>query len=291
MKSILTYFLLAILFIACKKDKDDLPANIVLEAETRKDVKYVPTSSDKAHVMDVYLPAGRSTDKTKVLIMIHGGAWASGDKVDFNSYITKIQQMMPDYAVFNINYRLYVPGNEFPAQENDVRSAVEYIYNNRSSYHVSDNFVLLGASAGAHLALLQAYKNNSTVKPKAVVDFFGPTDMAALYSFYVSVSDVWTLLGLNALLNGTPSTNAQMYANSSPINFATAQSPPTIILQGGADATVPKEQSIALQSKLNDLKVKNELVYYQDLGHGDWPENKFNESLEKIKAFLKANVP
>ena len=287
----LACFVLALLLVACKKDKEDVPVSTQLEAETRLDASYISSSSSRAHMMDIYLPAGRSTEKTKVLIMMHGGAWAAGDKSDFSDYITEIQQLMPDYAIFNINYRLYVPGNEFPAQENDVKAAVEYIYNNRNSFHVSDKFVLMGASAGAHLAMLQAYKNNTLVKPKAVIDFFGPTDMTALYSFYESVPDIITLFGLNALLNGSPSTNPQMYTNSSPLNFVTAQSPPTIILQGGADATVPKQQSLALQSKLNELKVKNEWVYYENLGHGGWPEKEMSESLAKIKVFLNANLP
>ena len=47
------------------------------------------------------------------------------------------------------------------------------------------NFILLGISAGAHLALLQGYKHTDVVKPKGIVSFFGPADLER----YIMMSD------------------------------------------------------------------------------------------------------
>ena len=52
---------------------------------------------------------------------------------------------------------------------------------------ISDKFVLLGASAGGHLSLLHAYKYTTPVKIKAVVDFFGPTDLVDMYNNPASI--------------------------------------------------------------------------------------------------------
>ncbi|MBK7289650.1 MAG: alpha/beta hydrolase fold domain-containing protein [Chitinophagaceae bacterium] len=72
-----------------------------------------------------------------------------------------------------MNYRLgALPANNpFPTQELDIKTAVDFIYNNRADYLISDKYVLMGASAGGHLSLLHAYKYTNPVKIKAVVDF------------------------------------------------------------------------------------------------------------------------
>ncbi|MEI9807388.1 MAG: hypothetical protein WDO16_05610 [Bacteroidota bacterium] len=68
--------------------------------------------------MDVYLPAGRSKTTTKLIILIHGGAWATGDKSDFNVFVDTLKIRLPDYAICNINYRLAnIGGNFFPTRK------------------------------------------------------------------------------------------------------------------------------------------------------------------------------
>ena len=88
---------------------------------------------------------------------------------------------MPDYAIFNINYRLVNGSNLFPTQEHDVKTAIDFIVTNSTEYHVNKNkLVLLGVSAGGHLALLQGYKCNNP-KVAAIIDFFGPTDLLTMF--------------------------------------------------------------------------------------------------------------
>ncbi|MEO5562456.1 MAG: alpha/beta hydrolase [Chitinophagaceae bacterium] len=87
--------------------------------------------------MDVYLPANRNTGSTLVLILIHGGGWQEGNKSDFDPFVASLQQRLPGYAIFNVNYRLAGNGtNLFPSQENDIKATVEFIYGKRdaSSY-------------------------------------------------------------------------------------------------------------------------------------------------------------
>ena len=107
-------------------------------------------------------------------------------------------------------------GNKFPTQENDIRDAVNFVMNKTSEYVISDDVVMLGASAGAHLALLQAYKYTDSVKAKAVISFFGPTDLADMYN---NPANPQIPYWMQVLLGGTPVSNGQMYKASSPINF------------------------------------------------------------------------
>ena len=164
---------ISLLLVSCQKEQDLSP--IVLEEKTELNAAY---GTNATHKMDIYLPKARSTATTKVMILIHGGAWSTGDKTDFTAYVDTLKRRLPGYAFFNINYRLATgTPNLFPTQENDVKAAIEFIYSKRDEYNVSDKFVLLGVSSGAHLSLLHAYKYTSPVRIKAVVDFFGPTDL------------------------------------------------------------------------------------------------------------------
>jgi acetyl esterase/lipase len=274
---LLSTMFLAVFLSSCKKDE---------EADQSVTMLNVSYGNNAQQQMDVYLPAERSTTATKVMILIHGGGWNSGDKSDFNAYVDSLKRREPTYAIFNINYRLATAPDVFPAQEQDIKAAVEFIYNKRSEYLISDKFVLVGASAGAHLALLQGYKYSSPVKPKAIIDFFGPTD---LVSMYTNPSSPLVPLLLNAVTGATPTINNNLYVQSSPINFVTTQSPPTIILHGGADIVVSPSQSSALNTKLAISGVTREYIVYPTEGHG-WFGANLTDSFNKIQAFLAANV-
>lgn len=256
-------------------------------AQTMPDVSY---GADAKQKMDIYLPANRSTTSTKVLVLIHGGGWTSGDKADFNlTFIDTLKKRLPDYAIFNINYRLAsFPSNLFPVQEQDTKAAVDFIYSNRASYLISDKYVMMGASAGGHLALLHAYKYTTPVKVKAVVDFFGPTDMVDLYNNPGTVSP----LAIAALMSGTPATNPTLYQQSSPLVNVSATTPPTIIIQGGMDPLVnATRQSQALATKLSSFLVPNQYVFYPTGGHGDWDAATYTDAFNKIQVFLGVHVP
>lgn len=270
------------LLISCKKENS---TDQNLPAQTLTNVSY---GSDASQKMDLYLPAGRSSDSTKLMVLVHGGAWTTGDKSDFASFIPTIQQSFPGYAIANINYRLATTAaNHFPTQENDMKAAIDFLVEKSGDYHISQKMVLLGASAGGQMVLLQAYKYASP-KVQAVVDLFGPTDMSDLYNFYSS--NTLDQTAFQILMNGSPTTNASLYSQSSPINFVSTQSPPTIIFHGDADVVVPVRQSTALKNKLSSVGVANQLTVYPNVGHEIWPPTIMNDVFTQTEVFLKANV-
>lgn len=277
----LFFVLFSFLFFACKKNNEaPQPA---LDARSYQNIAYGSHASQK---MDIYLPAGRNSDSTRFLIMVHGGAWVEGDKNDLAPYVEILKQRLPGFAIFNINYRLgTLTENHFPSQEMDMQSALEFILQNTEEYHISDKGALLGMSAGAHMVLLQSYKQ-ANPEIKAVVDLFGPADMTDLYN---QAADPLLSYALQILMEGTPSTNPTLYLESSPIEFVSSLSPPTLILHGGIDPIVPVSQSINLQVKLQNLNIPNELVIYDNEGHG-WTGASMENSLDRIESFLKLYV-
>ena len=257
-----------------------------LPAETLQNVSY---GTDPKQKMDIYLPAGRDPDSTKVIVLIHGGGWNGGDKTEFDRYISELQKRLPQYAFANINYRLFnlnTGSNRFPTQENDVKEAIDFLQKKSPEYKISEKIVLLGASAGAHLALLQAYKNSEPENVEAVVSFFGPSDLTELYNRSGNPGIPFLL---NALVGTSPSENKEIYRQSSPIHYVTAKSPPTLLLQGGRDVLVPENQSVLLRDKLKDKGVIHEYIYYPNEGHG-WRGSKLLESLDKVAEFVRMHV-
>jgi len=277
--TLVSTLLLSLFFSSCKKDDGT-------EQDMSVTMLNVSYGTNAQHKMDVYLPSDRSTTTTKVIIMIHGGGWNSGDKADFNEYVDSLKKREPSYAIFNINYRLANSPDLFPAQEQDVKAVVEFINSKRQEYKISDKFVLVGASAGGHLALLQGYKYSTPIKPKAIIDFFGPTDLVTLYN---NPPNPLVQLALLSVTGGTPTTNNTLYTQSSPINFVSSQSPPTMILHGGIDIVVSPSQSVSLDTKLFIAGVTHQYVFYPAEGHG-WVGANLADSFNKIQAFLAANV-
>src|SRR4249919_459729 len=110
--------------LSCKKY--DTAARVSdLPASSNIDVAYGSNPSQK---MDIYLPAGRTTSNTPFILIVHGGGWTGGDKGEFNAVITRFQTLLPTYAFFNINYRLFDgTNNKYPAQEDDVKAAANFI--------------------------------------------------------------------------------------------------------------------------------------------------------------------
>ena len=272
--------LLAILcFVSCKKKED---ANA---AKTFLNVKY---GTDTRQAMDVYLPAGR-TSETPVLILIHGGGWTEGNRTDLNVFVDTLKRRLPNYAIFNIGYRLAANGQHlFPTQENDVKAAVDFIYSKRSEYGVSDRVALLGASAGAHLALLQAYKYSTPVKAKAVVSFFGPTELVQMYN---NPPNPLVPLLLASVTGATPATNLSLYQQSSPSNFALTGVAPTLLLHGSNDIIVAASQSMLLHNKLTAANVPSQYIVYPGAGHGDWDAATYADAFAKVAVFLKQYHP
>jgi acetyl esterase/lipase len=261
------------MFLSCKKEPASGEAKIIMNISYGEDVR---------QKMDIYLPEGRNLASTITVVFIHGGGWVEGDKSEMNSYVDTLRKLMPGYAVVNINYRLAYNNsvNLFPTQENDVKSAIEHYLSRAEEYLVSKDLVLLGASAGGHLAMLHAYKNDPDGHVRAVVDFFGPFDLAALWD-----NGIIQQLILYGATGAFPADNPALYSSSSPSEYVTGSTPPTIALQGGADPLVPPSQTSQLIAALDDAGVANQLVYYPGEGHG-WTGANMVDSFRKIVTFI-----
>ncbi len=270
-------FALFLFFSACTTEPDIDPDFLVA-----KDLLDESYGADPKQNMDVYLPAGRSQSDTPLLIYIHGGGWIDGDKSEFLQVKAILENEFPTYAFVSLNYRLFdflTSTNGILDQEQDIIAAFDYIESKLSEWNISDEFVISGASAGGHLALLHAYKNN-TSDLKAAVAFFPPTELSELYTF-----NNITALGLTALLGGTPSSASSNYESASPITHIDANDVPTIFFHGDLDTVVPISQSELLEQKLKEENVRHQFTVVPGQGHGFTPQTNV-ALIKEVSLFL-----
>ncbi|RID98418.1 alpha/beta hydrolase [Simplicispira hankyongi] len=126
----------------------------VLPAGTRvlRDLAYGP---DRLQRMDVYLPA--HAQAAPVLFLVHGGGWRRGDKTHGRLIDQKLAHWLPrGVVVVSINYRM-LPQAAPDLQAQDVAQALAWAQQQAPGWGAdAGRFVLMGHSAGAHLAALVA---------------------------------------------------------------------------------------------------------------------------------------
>ena len=285
----LSLFIIIISFATSCKKSDNTTAPSSTNASVVLNETNVTYGTETNQNFDIYLPANRTDTATKLVVLIHGGAWSAGDKSDFTSQIPIIQAGLQNFAFININYRLAAATgtNLWPTQQSDVNAAFDYIISKANYYHYNANkIVVLGTSAGAHLAMQKAYRFNNDNRIKAVINYYGPTDMTELYNFQTGFQQQLFEL----FMGGTPTTNSTAYANASPLNFVTSNSPATIIFHGTADAVVPISQSRKLDSALLNNNVVHQYIKYVGEPHGFVQQANINDSYTKAITFTLTNV-
>jgi acetyl esterase/lipase len=273
-------FFIVLLFSSCETE------TLVPDSKVSVAFTNVKFGSDSQQKMDIYLPAGRMANATKTIVIIHGGGWSGGDKSEMTTIVDSLKRRLPNYAFINLNYRLAANSsvNVFPSQELDVKAAIEFYLSKSSDYEISKDLIVFGGSAGAHLALLHSYKNDPDHRVKAVIDFFGPTDLVALWN-----EGFLPQLALMTVTGKTFTEDPAIYTQSSPVNFIRSTSPPTIAFHGGTDFVVSPAQSTILINKLNSMGIANQLVVYPNDGHG-FSEANNSDALNKTLSFISKQV-
>ena len=117
-----------------------------------RDLSYGP---DSAHCVDVYLPSVRPTGA--IVLVVHGGAWAIGDKSNPGVVAAKVAHWLPaGVVVVSVNYRL-LPFADPLQQAGDLARAITWVQQRAGSWQAdATRVVVIGHSSGAHLAALLA---------------------------------------------------------------------------------------------------------------------------------------
>ena len=219
-----------------------------------------------------------------LIVFIHGGGWYQGSRQGYRGQIEEakpsgdMSQSPSATGSCSLMNRRRKPTTAvpiFPAQIHDARPLSVGCVPMPRHYHVDpDRIGVTGGSAGGHLSLLVGLADpaanlegdsgspDQSSRVQAVVNVFGPTDMAFCYE-RSSVAWIFRLF-----MGGTPAVAAERYKAASPINYVTAEDPPVLTLHGDQDALVPVEQARKLDEKMKAVGASHTLMVFEGQGHG-----------------------
>ena len=218
----------------------------------------------KKQVMDLFLPAEYTPD-TPVAMIVHGGAWKYGRK----EHMIMIQNFLHQNNIptVNIDYRHASKRRKITYKEQlqDIALACAKFNSLASKAKLlPNNFVLLGESAGAHLALLYGYNNPDHIKK--IISMSGPTDfysnsyLQSAHSWY-SKPTIQTMVGEKYERKAV----SEKFREASPVNQVS--NVPTLIFQGDSDYLVNRKQALALDSVLTEKQIPHQLIFMKHTGH------------------------
>lgn len=192
-----------------------------------------------------------------LVVVIHGGSWHGGSRADLaelGRYLTA-----RGYAVASISYR-FAPRYRYPAAREDVRRAILYLKERAPSLGVDPNrIVLLGRSAGGHLALLSAYADRDP-SIRGVVGLYPVTDLRWGYEHPTNPRVLNSTRTLEEFLGGSPAATGTRYADASPLSYVDSTTPPTLLIHGDGDELVFPEHVRRLSARLTAAGRPNLLI-------------------------------
>ena len=244
--------------------------------------------------LDLYQPAA-STEKTPVIVFVHGGGWKNGDKTTGLKKAAWLTEH--GFAVASIDFRQTdIAG--WPAQINDCYTAVRWLRQNGARLGLATERIgAAGTSSGAHLAALMGTRpypksESTSSRVQAVVDWFGPADLLTMPPNNVgngrTAEDVANSNGAK-LLRATVREVPTLAKDASAMYQASEDDAPFLIVHGDADEGVPVDQSERLHAALQAAGASSEVIILPGAGHGG-KAFETPEARAKVVHFFKSNL-
>lgn len=216
-------------------------ADAVTEVRTAASVPSVRTvryGSHERQVMDVYAPAGavgKSGQKRGTVVLVHGGAWVKGDKSDWSAQARQLTGR--GYVVASINYR-YAQQAAWPAPRTDTIDAVKHLRSHAYRYNVDrGRIVLMGTSAGAHLAAAAATFGRGSDLVSGVIGLSSPLGMKRVAADPAHSLDK---IVINWLLRCLPTQCEERYEAATPKTRLTPGDVPSLMFASPNEFVSPR---------------------------------------------------
>lgn len=222
------------------------------------DIPYCSSTNERQE-MDILVPASATDQKpAPVVIYVHGGGWTEGSLRD------NIDDYYPPFliekgiAFVTVDYRL-APEFTYPAQNDDVQCAYQFLKQNAATYRLDMERVgLFGDSAGGQLAAMQALSSEARDSIDGVVMFYG-------------VSDLWYQLtekNDQFALNYLGKRDEALAKSASPRYADLTDAPPFLLIHGTKDALVPHQESLLFRDALTQHRISVTLITLEGAQHG-----------------------
>jgi acetyl esterase/lipase len=251
--------------------------------------------------LQILSPVIKSKKPLPCIVYVQGSAWM---KQNVYMGIPKLSNFAErGFVVAIVEYRPSIVAT-FPAQVQDAKTAIRFMRKNAEKYNIDPNNIFIwGDSSGGHTAVFvglcsgnmdldtEAYTEFSD-NVNAVIDFYGPTDIAKMKDF-PSIFDHDKPTSPEGMLIGklTVSENPEKAQKANPINYIFKEKaiPPILIAHGDMDRIVPFNQSELLAQK---LKVTNKTFEYYSLAGADHGTTEFWTStmFDIVEKFVRKNM-
>jgi acetyl esterase/lipase len=262
--------------------------------------------SSPAQKLDIYLPAN-GDGPFPVVLHIHGGAFATGDKRDIplEPFLGGLKR---GYAVVSVNYRLSGEAI-FPAGLQDLKASVRWLRANCDEYLLDpDRIAACGGSSGGNCCAMLCLTANVpelddlklghpelSSDVQAAVDWFGPTD-------FLKMDEQLAESGLGPCDHNQADSPESRYLGAriteipekvrqaNPITYVRADMPPILIQHGRMDSMVPVQQSIIFAQELERVAPdRYQFDILENAGHGD-PLFETDDNMTRVFDFLDKHL-
>lgn len=245
------------------------------------------TASGVELKLDIYRPRGDGAPRPTALLFHGGGYRAESRKEAF--VLNVIPWLQRGFNAVNVEYRS--SGHALaPAAVEDARCALRWVTERATEYSIDpDRIVLTGQSAGGHIATIAGVvpesagldaRCNARVPPKvaAIVDWYGPWDYTALVDDPTrDYARTWI---------GPQPNRMEVARLVSPLTHVRSGLPPTFVIHGDSDPTVPYDQAVRGVEAMRKAGVPTELYTVPGGRHGNFPREHVLGIWAAIDAFL-----
>lgn len=191
-------------------------------------------------VLDLYAPSDKKG--APLVVFVHGGAWQSGSRNEYDSICAVL--MKRGVAAATVDYRLS-PSVTHPSHADDVAAALGWLGGKASEYGYDARRVfVVGHSAGAHIAATIATnaKLLALAKPAGFVGLEGIYDVPDLVKRWPTYPD-W-------FLKKAFGSDMDQWPKSSPTRLKLISKNPWLIVHSKADELVDMGQADAFAKHL-----------------------------------------
>lgn len=212
--------------------QNDITFEQVQELKFRLEDKQLSYGENPLQYGKLYLPESTLTPYP-LIIFIHGGCWLNSfDMSHTYPFLTGIVQA--GIAVWSLEYRRSGDyGGGWPGTYEDIKAGINYV-NSLEQYGVDkDNFLIIGHSAGGHLALLAGTETSTASGVIAIA----PISNIITYSQGSNTCQA----AATQFMGSSYNQNSLAYRQANPAEKTPHND--TLIFHGTLDDIVPIEQS------------------------------------------------
>jgi len=271
MKTFLFILLVFLLNEAGTQDqRQQLVDSLVSKLTVKKDIRY--NQSGRPLLLDIYYPPNYHQEKLPCVVWIHGGGLT-------NPKLTKDYDIirwgaacsaLNGFIAVSIDYRL-VTETPLPAALEDCSCAIRFLKANANKFNIDrDKIGVVGESSGGYLSAFMTFSGDTKT--------FTSNDWKE-FSNQVACGVIWY---------GYTKHPGSKY---DVLDYISKNDPPSLLIHGGEDKTVPLQESYKIKKGCEDKKLDVSLSVIKNADHGFFDVNgKFADYKQHMEEVLKLTI-